>query len=82
MTFNLEFILNDYVRINKIWEKEKKTGEEIEITIIFSKCTVCGQYFNSIKDLRNHKNKDHRITNAKMRKRVVDDDNTAWTSFG
>ena len=32
--------------------------------------------FSSIKELKNHKDKNHRITNARMRgKRVVNEDN-------
>ncbi len=46
-------------------------------------CAICGQFFNSIKELKVHKDKDHRITNAKMmmRKREVvghdDNDNNS-----
>jgi uncharacterized C2H2 Zn-finger protein len=43
---------------------------------VISRCIICGQFFNSIKELKNHKDKNHRITNARMRgKRVVDEDN-------
>ncbi len=52
------------------------------MTMILSKCIICGQFFGSIKELKNHKDKNHRITNSKMRKRVVDDDNSLdqlWT---
>jgi uncharacterized C2H2 Zn-finger protein len=43
---------------------------------VISRCIICGQFFNSIKELKNHKDKNHRITNARMKgKRVVDEDN-------
>ena len=31
-----------------------------------SRCTICGQFFDSKKELREHKDKSHRITNAKL----------------
>lgn len=30
------------------------------------KCMICGQYFDSLKSLKAHKDKVHRITNKKM----------------
>ncbi len=36
------------------------------MTIILSKCIICGQFFDSKKQLRAHKDKDHRITDSKM----------------
>ena len=48
------------------------------MTGVLSQCTICGQFLDSRKDLREHKDKNHRITNAKMMiKSVVvnDDDN-------
>jgi hypothetical protein len=36
------------------------------MTSILSKCSICGQFFASKKELRVHKDKDHRITNSKM----------------
>ena len=36
------------------------------MTAIFSKCIVCGKFFDSKKQLRTHKDKDHRITDSKM----------------
>ncbi|HJU33732.1 MAG TPA: C2H2-type zinc finger protein [Nitrososphaera sp.] len=32
----------------------------------FSKCEICGQFFDSKKELKNHKNKSHRITDSRM----------------
>jgi hypothetical protein len=31
-----------------------------------SRCIICGLFFDSKKELREHKDKNHRITNAKM----------------
>ena len=31
-----------------------------------SKCNSCGQFFNSKRELKNHIDKNHRITNSKM----------------
>jgi uncharacterized C2H2 Zn-finger protein len=31
-----------------------------------SKCNSCGKYFNSKRELKNHIDKNHRITNSKM----------------
>jgi hypothetical protein len=31
-----------------------------------SRCNICGEFFKSKKELRNHKSKDHRITAPKM----------------
>jgi len=31
-----------------------------------SRCNICGRFFDSKKELKKHKNKDHRITDLKM----------------
>ncbi|MDQ4016696.1 MAG: hypothetical protein M3136_13140 [Thermoproteota archaeon] len=31
-----------------------------------SKCNSCGKFFNSKRELKNHIDKNHRITNSKM----------------
>jgi hypothetical protein len=31
-----------------------------------SRCIICGQYFNSEKEAKDHKDKNHRITNSKI----------------
>ncbi len=36
------------------------------MTVILSKCIICGKFFDSKKQLRTHKDKDHRITDSKM----------------
>jgi hypothetical protein len=36
------------------------------MTSIISKCSICDQFFDSKKKLRDHKDKDHRITDLKM----------------
>lgn len=41
-------------------------GEKIEMTSIISKCSFCDQFFDFKKKLRDHKDKDHRITDLKM----------------
>jgi uncharacterized C2H2 Zn-finger protein len=41
------------------------------MTGILSKCIICGKFFDSKKQLRTHKDKDHRITDSKMRPVLV-----------
>ena len=36
------------------------------MTGILSKCIICGKFFDSKKQLRTHRDKDHRITESKM----------------
>ncbi len=36
------------------------------MTNIISKCNSCGKFFNSKRELKEHKDKNHRITNSKM----------------
>jgi hypothetical protein len=43
------------------------------MTNIFSKCIICGKFFDSKKELRNHKDKNHRISNSKMMTVVVEE---------
>jgi hypothetical protein len=31
-----------------------------------SRCSICGQFFDSKKDLKEHKDNNHRITNTKI----------------
>jgi hypothetical protein len=31
-----------------------------------SKCNICGKFFDSRRELKEHKDKDHRITDSKM----------------
>ena len=31
-----------------------------------SRCIICGQFFNSKKEAKDHKDKNHRITNSKI----------------
>ena len=37
----------------------------MEMTGITSRCNICGEFFDSRIELRKHKDKNHRITNAK-----------------
>jgi hypothetical protein len=46
-------------------------GEGKQMTGILSKCIICGKFFDSKKQLRTHKDKDHRITDSKMRSVLV-----------
>jgi uncharacterized C2H2 Zn-finger protein len=32
---------------------------------VISRCNICGEFFNSKKELRDHKDKNHRITDSK-----------------
>ena len=36
------------------------------MTNIISRCNMCGQFFQSKKGLKEHKDRNHRITNSKM----------------
>ena len=38
----------------------------MEMTGIISRCNICGQFLDSKKELRKHKDKNHRISNSKM----------------
>jgi hypothetical protein len=31
-----------------------------------SRCNICGKFFDSKKELKDHKDKDHRVTNKKV----------------
>jgi hypothetical protein len=35
------------------------------MTNIISRCIICGKFFGSKKELREHKDSNHRITNSK-----------------
>jgi hypothetical protein len=41
-------------------------GKRKEMTKKISRCNICGEYFQSKKDLKDHKDKNHRITNSKI----------------
>jgi uncharacterized C2H2 Zn-finger protein len=36
------------------------------MTSVISRCITCGEFFNSRKQLREHIDRNHRITNSKM----------------
>jgi hypothetical protein len=36
------------------------------VTGVISRCIACGQFFDSKKELKEHRDKNHRITDAKM----------------
>jgi hypothetical protein len=57
-------------------EKKIKMGEKIEMTSILSKCSICSRFFGSKKELRDHKDKDHRITDSKMMSVVLSEKTT------
>ena len=55
------------------------------LTNTISRCIICGQFFDSKKELREHKDKSHRITNAKLAQKShthgennIVDDNGKW----
>jgi uncharacterized C2H2 Zn-finger protein len=37
-----------------------------QMTNIVSRCNICGKFFDSKRELREHIDKNHRITNSKM----------------
>ena len=43
----------------------------MEMTGIISRCNICGQFFDSKKELRKHKDKNHRISNSKTMAAVM-----------
>jgi hypothetical protein len=36
------------------------------MTNTISRCNICGEFFNSKRELKEHKDKTHRITNSKL----------------
>ena len=44
--------------------EEKK--REIYFMNKISRCNICGEFFNSKKDMKEHKDNNHRITNSKI----------------
>jgi hypothetical protein len=38
---------------------------------IISRCAICGEFFDSKIELKGHKDRNHRITNAKMMSVIV-----------
>jgi hypothetical protein len=46
------------------------------MTNIISKCSICDQFFDSKKKLRDHKDKDHRITDLKIISIVLTENQT------
>jgi uncharacterized C2H2 Zn-finger protein len=36
------------------------------VTSVISRCSMCGEFFDSRKQLREHIDRHHRITNSKM----------------
>jgi C2H2-type zinc finger len=41
------------------------------MTSIISRCNICGKFFDSKKELRKHKDKNHRISNSKLMAAVM-----------
>src|SRR3712207_7753168 len=54
-------IIENYVSCSK----SSRRGERI-MTYKTSRCIICGQFFNSKKEAKDHKDKNHRITNSKI----------------
>jgi hypothetical protein len=46
--------------------EDKETWEGMQMTGIISRCIICGQFFDSKKGLREHKDKHHRIPGSKI----------------
>ncbi len=46
------------------------------MTGIFSECIICGKFFDSKKQLRTHKDEDHRITDSKIRSVLILEETT------
>ena len=57
--------------IDQIQERRKKQREVEQMPRIVSRCNICSLFFNSKRELRGHKDKDHRITDSKMRMSAV-----------
>ena len=51
--------------INEGGGEDKETWGEMQMTGIISRCIICGQFFDSKKELREHKDKYHRISGSK-----------------
>ena len=47
-------------------KNENKTSCLYAMTGRISKCHICDRFFQSKKELREHKDRDHRITNQKI----------------
>ena len=73
ITLCIESTLIDHV-YSKPDKKKINIGEKIEMTSIISKCSICDQFFDSKKKLRDHK--DHRITDLKMISIVLTENQT------
>ena len=43
-----------------------QAGEEKNMVAKISRCNICGQFLDSKKELRKHKDKNHRISVSKM----------------
>jgi hypothetical protein len=66
MSLCIEFTFIDHV-YSRPDKKKIKNVRKIEMTSIISKCSFYDlQFFDSKKKLRDHKDKDHRITDLKM----------------
>ncbi len=57
-------------RVKDVHGSSHVNGEE-KMRNITSRCIICGGFFDSKKGLREHKDKDHRITNSKMKTTTV-----------
>jgi transglutaminase/protease-like cytokinesis protein 3 len=75
MTLCIEITFIDHV-YSKPDKKKINIGEKTEMTSIISKCSICDQFFDSKKKLRDHKDKDHRITDLKMISIVLTENQT------
>lgn len=47
------------------WKQKEKVGERATTNKI-SRCHICGEFFESKKELKHHKDRNHRIINSKI----------------
>ena len=58
-----------------------KSSVSYRTTGTISRCIICGQFFDSKKELKGHKDKSHRITNAKLAQKEPDHPSQYQISF-
>jgi hypothetical protein len=49
----------------------RKEERVYQMANIISRCNICDDFFNSKRELRDHKDKNHRITDSKMKSKVL-----------
>jgi hypothetical protein len=72
------FTQHFYIKVNfsllqtvcSLTKSGERTGKE-KMTKITSRCIICGKFFDSKKELKHHKDKNHRITNSRIMTRRI-----------